>query len=90
LRVERALNDAYRPSVGTARRIRDLASPSRGTREQACRDLHAASVAAVLFLLESVGLPGKREEIFALLAGTPEGVETPREERKWSSRKCWP
>ena len=34
-----ALNNAYGPSVGTARRIRDMASPSRGTREQACRDL---------------------------------------------------
>jgi hypothetical protein len=34
-----ALNDAYGPSVGTTRRSRDLASPSRGTREQACRDL---------------------------------------------------
>jgi hypothetical protein len=29
-------------------------------------------VAAVPLLLESVGPPGKREEIFALLAGTPE------------------
>jgi hypothetical protein len=44
----------------------------------------------VPFLIESVGLPGKREEIFALLAGTPEGVQTPWEERKWSSRKRWP
>jgi hypothetical protein len=35
----RALDDAYWPSVGTARRIRDLALPSQATREQACRDL---------------------------------------------------
>jgi len=34
-----ALNDAYEPSVGTARRIRDLAWPSQATREQACRDV---------------------------------------------------
>ena len=34
-----ALNDAYGPSVGTARRIRDLASPNQGTPERACRDL---------------------------------------------------
>jgi hypothetical protein len=34
-----ALNAAYGPLVGMARRIRDLASRSRGTREQACRDL---------------------------------------------------
>ena len=33
-----ALNDACGPSVGTAGRIRDLASPSQGTREQVCRD----------------------------------------------------
>ena len=41
-------------------------------------------------LLENVGLPRKREDIFALLAGTPEGVQTPQEERKWSFRKRRP
>jgi hypothetical protein len=35
--------------------------------------IYAAAVAAVPFLPESVGLPGKRREIFALVAGTPEG-----------------
>jgi len=46
------------------------------------RTIYAASFPTVPLLLENVGLPGKREEIFALLAGTPEGVQTPREERK--------
>ena len=64
MRVEWALNDAYGPSVGTPRWIRDLASPSPDTRERACRDLgctiyhqgtiYAASVAAVPFLLEII------------------------------------
>jgi hypothetical protein len=34
-----ALNDVYGLSVGTAPGSRDLASPSQGTRQQACRDL---------------------------------------------------
>jgi hypothetical protein len=37
----------------------------------------------LVHLLESVGLPGKRDEIFALLAGTPEGAQNPEEEAKW-------
>ena len=37
-------------------------------------------------LLEKVGLPGKRQEIFTMLAGTPEGTQTPAEEAKWSTR----
>ena len=41
-------------------------------------------------LLEQAGLPRKREEIFTLLAGSPEGVQTPREEKAWSSRKRRP
>jgi len=40
----------------------------------------------LVHLLESVGLPGKREEIFALLAGTPEGVQTAKEEARWAPR----
>ena len=34
-----------------------------------------------------VGLPTKQEEIFNLLAGTPEGERTPKELAKWSSKK---
>jgi hypothetical protein len=41
----------------------------------------------IVELLEQVGLPGKRDEVFALLAGTPEGVQTPREASKWSGRR---
>jgi len=39
----------------------------------------------IVDLLGSVGLPQKREEIFALLAGTPE-AQTPQEEAKWSAK----
>lgn len=41
----------------------------------------------IVELLESVGLPSEREEIFAMLAGMPEGVQTPKEERKWSGKR---
>jgi hypothetical protein len=41
-------------------------------------------------LFESVGLPGKREALFALLAGTPEGAQTEREQRKWSASRKRP
>jgi hypothetical protein len=37
-------------------------------------------------LLESVGLPGDREKVVALLAGTPEGEQTPKEREQWSSK----
>jgi hypothetical protein len=42
-------------------------------------------------LLESVGLPKKREEVFALLAGTSEGYQTEREIAQWSntSKQAW-
>ena len=42
-------------------------------------------------LFKHVGLPNKREEIFALLAGTPEGVQTEREIATWSNspRRPW-
>jgi len=46
----------------------------------------------IVDLLERVGLPGKREQLFALLAGTPEGAQTPEEEAKWSpqsKRRPW-
>ena len=33
-----------------------------------------------------VGLPTKREEIFNLLAGTPEGEQTPKELAKYGAR----
>ena len=41
-------------------------------------------------LFKHVGLPHKREEIFALLAGTPEGVQTEREMAKWSTSRKRP
>jgi HEAT repeat protein len=42
-------------------------------------------------LFKQVGLPNKREEIFELLAGTPEGVQTEREIAAWSNlpRRPW-
>ena len=39
----------------------------------------------IVEVIEKVGLPGKREALFALLAGTPEGAQTPKEEAMWSS-----
>jgi hypothetical protein len=48
----------------------------------------------IVELLERVGLPGKRDESFALLAGTPEGEQTPKERAQWSvrpkRRSWWP
>jgi hypothetical protein len=45
----------------------------------------------VVDLFGRIGLPAKREGIFELLAGTPEGVQTPQEEAKWSAkgRRRW-
>jgi hypothetical protein len=39
----------------------------------------------IVDLFENVGLPKKREGIFALLAGTDEGAQTEREIAKWSN-----
>jgi hypothetical protein len=44
----------------------------------------------IVDLLERVGLPGKRAEVFELLAGTPEGVQTPKEEANWSGKRKRP
>jgi hypothetical protein len=48
----------------------------------------------IVELLERVGLPGDRDKIFALLAGTAEGEQTPRERSKWCARpkrrSWWP
>src|SRR5262249_10250978 len=40
----------------------------------------------IVDLLQSVGLPGKREEVFALLAGTPEGMQSEREQADWAGK----
>jgi len=42
-------------------------------------------------LLEGVGLPGNRDDTFGLLAGTPEGEQTPEEVKAWSqtARRPW-
>ena len=44
----------------------------------------------IVDLFARIGLPGKREEIFELLAGTPEGGQSPKEEAKWSAKKRKP
>jgi hypothetical protein len=42
-------------------------------------------------LFVRVGLPGQREAVFELLAGTPEGAQTEKEKAQWSpkQRKSW-